>query len=56
MQTPSISWGLMIDSASEFMYDTPHLLLIPSLFVTLSVFSFLVIADVVRDAVDPRLR
>jgi oligopeptide transport system permease protein len=56
MQAPSISWGLMIDSASDFMYDAPHLLLFPALFVTAAVFSFLVIADVARDSWDPRMR
>jgi oligopeptide transport system permease protein len=56
MQAPTISWGLMIESASDFMYDAPHLLLFPSLFVTLAVFSFLVLADLIRDAADPRMR
>jgi ABC-type dipeptide/oligopeptide/nickel transport system permease subunit len=56
MQSPAISWGLMIDSASEFMYDAPHLLIFPSVFVTATVFAFLLLADVIRDISDPRLR
>jgi peptide/nickel transport system permease protein/oligopeptide transport system permease protein len=56
LQSPSLSWGLMISSASSFIYDSPHLLLFPALFVTAAVISFLILGDVIRDATDPRMR
>ena len=34
----------------------PHMLLFPSLFLSLTVLSFIMLGDVVRDALDPRLR
>lgn len=55
LQAPSISWGLMIADGASFIYDSPHLLLFPAIFVTVAVLSFLVLGDVVSDALDPRL-
>ena len=56
LQAPSISWGLMISDGTGFIYDSPHLLLFPAAFVVVAVLSFLVLGDVVRDVLDPRLR
>jgi ABC-type dipeptide/oligopeptide/nickel transport system permease subunit len=56
LQAPSVSWGLMIAAAANHVHDSPHLLLFPSALVTVAVLSFLVLGDVVRDSVDPRLR
>jgi oligopeptide transport system permease protein len=58
LQPPVISWGNMISDASGIglIRVAPHMLLFPSLFLSLTVLSFIMLGDVVRDAIDPRLR
>jgi oligopeptide transport system permease protein len=56
LQLPAISWGLMINNAQDRILTTPHLLLFPGLFLSLTVLGFLLLGDVVRDALDPRAR
>ena len=58
LQPPVISWGNMISDASGLglIRAAPHMLLFPSVFLSLTVLSFIMLGDVVRDALDPRLR
>lgn len=56
LQLPSISWGLMISVAQGRILTAPHLLLFPGLFLSATVFSFILMGDALRDALDPRLR
>ena len=56
LQKPSISWGLQIDEAREFIRTSPHLLLIPSAFLSVTVLCFILLGDALRDALDPKLR
>lgn len=58
LQPPAISWGLAISSASGLGYiaAAPHMLLFPSLFLSLTVLAFIMLGGVVRDALDPKLR
>ena len=56
IQLPAISWGLMISGAQSRLLDAPHLLLFPGLFLSLTVLSFILLGDALRDAFDPRLR
>ena len=56
LQLPSISWGLMIGSAQSRFQNTPHLLAFPALFLSITVFSFILLGDALRDALDPKLR
>jgi oligopeptide transport system permease protein len=56
LQRPAISWGLQIDSAQNRLRDAPHLLLFPSLFLSVAVLSFILMGDALRDALDPKLR
>jgi len=58
LQPPAISWGIQISEASGIglIRAAPHMLLFPSLFLSLTVLSFIMMGDVVRDALDPRLR
>lgn len=56
LQLPAISWGLMINNAQDRILQTPHLLLFPGVFLSLTVLGFLLLGDVVRDALDPRTR
>src|ERR671912_196189 len=58
LQPPAISWGIAISEASGigFIRAAPHMLLFPSVFLSLTVLAFIMLGDVVRDALDPRLR
>jgi ABC-type dipeptide/oligopeptide/nickel transport systems, permease components len=56
LQYPDVSWGLQLNVAQSFFSQYPHLLIFPSLFLTATVLSFLMLGDVARDALDPRLR
>ncbi|GAA4575232.1 ABC transporter permease [Planotetraspora kaengkrachanensis] len=56
LQYPDVSWGLQLNVAQTFFAEYPHLLVFPALFLTAAVLSFLTLGDVVRDALDPRLR
>jgi ABC-type dipeptide/oligopeptide/nickel transport system permease subunit len=56
LQLPAISWGLMISGAQSRILQAPHLLLFPGLFLSVTVFSFILLGDALRDALDPKLR
>src|ERR671912_245710 len=58
LQPPAISWGIQISEASGIgmIRAAPHMLLFPSVFLSLTVLAFIMLGDVVRDAIDPRLR
>jgi len=56
LQPPAISWGLMISESQRRILTAPHLLLFPGLFLSVTVLSFLMLGDAVRDAFDPKLR
>lgn len=53
---PAISWGVAISDALVAFRTTPHILLFPSLFLTLAVLAFIMLGDAVRDAFDPKSR
>jgi oligopeptide transport system permease protein len=56
LQLPAISWGLMISGAQARILTSPYLLLFPGLFLSVAVFSFILMGDALRDALDPKLR
>jgi oligopeptide transport system permease protein len=56
LQLPSISWGLQIGSGQKFIRTSPHLLFFPSIFLSATVLSFILLGDALRDALDPKLR
>lgn len=56
LRLPSISWGLMIATADDRIRTAPHLLLFPGAVLSVTVFAFILLGDVLRDALDPRLR
>lgn len=56
IQPPGISWGLMISDAQERFLLASHPLLFPSLFLSVTVLSFILMGDAVRDALDPKNR
>jgi len=58
LQAPAISWGIAISNASALGYirQAPHMLFFPAMFLCLTVLSFIMLGEVVRDALDPKLR
>jgi ABC-type dipeptide/oligopeptide/nickel transport system permease subunit len=56
LQRPAISWGLQIDAGQNLLRTAPHLVLFPSLVLTLTVMAFIMMGDALRDALDPRQR
>jgi oligopeptide transport system permease protein len=56
LQLPAISWGLQISQAQTLFQQSPHLLLFPAAFLSVTVLSFILLGDAVRDAFDPKLR
>jgi oligopeptide transport system permease protein len=56
LQPPAISWGLQIDQGQELLRTAPHLVLFPSIALTLTVMAFILMGDALRDALDPRQR
>ena len=58
LQPPAISWGIAISdgSALGLIRVAPHMLLFPSVFLSLTVLTFIMLGDAVRDALDPKLR
>lgn len=58
LQPPAISWGQAISDASGIglIRTAPHMLLFPSLFLSITVLAFIMLGDAVRDALDPKLR
>jgi len=50
------SWGNMLSEGSIYLVRAPWMLLIPGIFIVLTVLSFNLVGDVLRDQVDPRFR
>lgn len=56
LRQPTISWGVQLNTAQSAFRSDPHLLLFPSLFLTVTVLAFVLLGDALRDVFDPRLR
>lgn len=53
---PSISWGVQLASAQSSFQMAPHTVVFPSIFLTITVISLILLGDALRDALDPRGR
>lgn len=57
LKPPAISWGIIIaQGEGEAVAGLPHLLVFPSAALILTVLGFILLGDVLRDALDPRGR
>lgn len=58
LRPPTVSWGIDISNASALglVRTAPHMLLFPSIFLSLTVLAFIMLGDALRDAIDPRIR
>ncbi|TFG82595.1 MAG: ABC transporter permease [Erysipelotrichales bacterium] len=53
---PAPEWGAMIASAREYMWQAPSLIIIPGIVVMITVISFNIVGDKLRDILDPSLK
>ncbi len=55
-QPPLAEWGQMLGSERNQVFTAPHLVFYPGIAIMLTVLSFNLLGDGLRDAIDPRLR
>ncbi|HKM65153.1 MAG TPA: ABC transporter permease [Acidisphaera sp.] len=55
-QPPAPSWGSMLNAAQRFLTQAPWLAIFPGLAIFVTVLSFNLLGDGLRDALDPRTR
>ena len=55
-QLPTPDWGQMISSGASFLTNDPWLAIVPGAAISITVYSFNLLGDPLRDALDPRLR
>ena len=53
IQAPDASWGLMVNTGRQFLYNAPWLSLIPSAAIMIIVLAFNFLGDGLRDVLDP---
>jgi oligopeptide transport system permease protein len=56
LSSPAISWGLQIAAGSRIFQTEPHVILLPSVFLALTVLSIVALGEELRAAFDPRER
>ncbi len=56
IEIPNAAWGGMISEGYKYVLTNPILSLAPGVALMLVVFSFNMLGDGLRDALDPRLR
>ncbi|MDH6225168.1 MULTISPECIES: ABC transporter permease [Streptomyces] len=56
LQEPLVSWGVDVAGAFRSIRNAPYVLIMPSVLVSITVLSFLMFGDAVRNALDPKLR
>jgi peptide/nickel transport system permease protein len=54
VQPPTASWGQMLSTAGNFFQNDPMFLIWPGLVLFLTVLSFNLFGDGLRDALDPK--
>lgn len=53
---PTPSWGAMVSEGYKYLSNNPTIAIVPGLFILITVWSFNVCGDALRDALDPKLR
>jgi len=56
LPSSTVSWGGDISDAQSSLRSAPHVLLYPSVALSITVLAFMLLGDAVRDALDPKLR
>lgn len=53
---PTPAWGLMVSQGKGDLANAPHLVFFPGIAIALTVLSFVLVGDGLRDALDPKLK
>ncbi|WP_327168737.1 ABC transporter permease [Streptomyces subrutilus] len=56
LASPSISWGVDISAGSDQIRVAQHILIYPSIMLSITVLAFIMLGEAVRNALDPKLR
>lgn len=56
IRPPMASWGILASEGIKVIRFFPHQLIIPGIFISLTILTFNLLGDGIRDALDPRLR
>lgn len=56
VQAPMTSWGALAAGAQQEMNFYPYQMFFPALLISLTMLSFQMLGDGLRDALDPKLR
>lgn len=56
VQEPKPEWGQMLASTRNYIRDDPYMVIIPGIFIVLTVLSFNLLGDAFRDALDPNFK
>lgn len=56
IQSPMTSWGALASSAQKTMAFYPYQLFFPAIFIALTMLSFQLLGDGLRDALDPKMK
>ena len=51
---PTVSWGGMINEGRDYLKEAPHISLIPAGIMFITVLSFNLLGDTLRNLADPR--
>ena len=56
VQPPKPEWGAMLAASRSYIRDYPHMVIIPGIFIVITVLSFNLLGDAFRDALDPNFK
>lgn len=56
LASPTISWGVDISAGSDQIRVAQHILIYPSIMLSITVLAFIMLGEAVRNALDPKLR
>jgi len=56
IRPPQPSWGVLLQQATDFVWEHSYLVIIPGLFIVFTVMSFNFLGDGLRDIFDPRYK
>ncbi len=54
--SPTPEWGLMLSEGTKYMFDYPHLVLVPGIILVIVAMAANLFGDGLRDALDPKLK
>jgi peptide/nickel transport system permease protein/oligopeptide transport system permease protein len=56
VQPPAASWGLLVSTGKEYLFQAPMFAVAPGVAILLAVLAFNFVGDGLRDALDPSMK